>query len=291
MARWVEGIDYEMLEGGRVRCLHCNKTLESKAGLGPHLTACTKGEKRGRGLEEKAPSQEAPVPEEAEVLKDILVKFGMKEKRAEGVSMLLVHAGWNNFSELKYYCANCGMNPDRIRLVLQAWSNHRGQVIPLSVLSSLQYMTYPNQQAGEKPLTREEMLKLLEEREKRREREEKVEGVESRIKRLEGSGNPKTSEIQLLRDEIKEMRDSDLMKRLDRIERSSTASDPFVQVVKSVENTLRDLRSDIKPLRWYLLTGKLPDVYVDGKPAPKKVEPNAREGIFQRVNPKFVAEE
>ena len=250
------------------------------------MTACTKSEKGGRGDLEKAPSQEAPVPEEAEVLKDILVKFGMKEKRAEGVSMLQAHAGWNNFSELKYYCANCGMNPDRIRLVLQAWSNHRGQVIPLSVLSSLQYMTYPNQQEG--VLTEERLKKILEDREKRREREEKLEGVDSRIRKLESGGNPKTSEIQLLRDEIKEMRDSDLMKRLDRIERSSTASDPFVQVVKSVENVLRDIRNDVKPLKFYLLTGKLP---YEVQPTPKNVDSKAREGIFRRVNPKFVAEE
>lgn len=139
MPQWVEGIDYQVEEGGKVKCLHCEKLLEGKAGLGPHLSSCPK-RKSVEAEGGVAPTSEgkAAVPEEAEVLQDILIKFGMKDKRAAGVADLLAYAGWNNFAELKDYCGNCGMNPDRILLVVKAWSNHRGVVVPVEVFDELQ---------------------------------------------------------------------------------------------------------------------------------------------------------
>lgn len=38
--KWIEGTHYEALEGEGFKCLKCGKTIASKPGLGPHLTAC-----------------------------------------------------------------------------------------------------------------------------------------------------------------------------------------------------------------------------------------------------------
>ena len=133
---WVEGVDYQVLEDGKVKCLHCEKILESKAGLGPHLTVCPERRKAEGGGPVK-PEETAAVPEESEVLKDILVKFGVKEKRAEGIAMLMAHAGWDNYNELRYYLDCAGVNPDRILLILKAWANHRGTAVPPEVFAEL----------------------------------------------------------------------------------------------------------------------------------------------------------
>ncbi len=75
-------------------------------------------------------ASEVSVPEEKDVLKDILIKFGVKEGRAEGIADLMSYAGWDNYEELRYYLDCAGVNPDRTALILKARSNYRGTAVP-----------------------------------------------------------------------------------------------------------------------------------------------------------------
>jgi hypothetical protein len=131
---WVEGIDYEVSKTSEgvevVKCLHCGRQLQSKAGLGPHLTVCAKPKPERGGGGHTMQVAEVSVPEEKDVLKDILIKFGVKENRAEGIADLMSYAGWDNYGELRYYLDCAGVNPDRVALILKAWSNHRGTAVP-----------------------------------------------------------------------------------------------------------------------------------------------------------------
>jgi len=73
---WIEGEDYKVLEGGKVECLHCNKVLSGKAGLGPHLSACPSR----KGKQDKAETPETTEQEylaEAKVVKDALERYGV----------------------------------------------------------------------------------------------------------------------------------------------------------------------------------------------------------------------
>jgi len=142
VARWKEGIDYELLEDGRVKCGYCGKTLKSKAAIGPHLAVCPERKRankaRGEGVSPKK-IEKAEVPEEGEVLKEILVTFGLQEARAEGIVKLMAYAGWDNYAELRYYLDCAGLSPDRQVLVLKAWSNHRGTAVPPHLLQEIHF--------------------------------------------------------------------------------------------------------------------------------------------------------
>jgi hypothetical protein len=167
--KWVEGIDYSIektSEGQEIiKCLHCGRQISSKAGLGPHLTVCAKKKEEAGGGGPEATGKQAEVPEEADVLKDILIKFGVKEKRAEGIAMLMAHAGWDNYNELRYYLDCAGVNPDRALLILKAWSNHRGTAIPPEVFAELNAARFQPYGLGYYPtqfVTKKDLEELIE---------------------------------------------------------------------------------------------------------------------------------
>ncbi|GAJ12348.1 unnamed protein product, partial [marine sediment metagenome] len=88
---------------------------------------------------------------------------------------------------------------------------------------------------------------------------------------------PKTSEIQSLREEIKAMRQNEVLTRLERIERTNlVTNNEKVMAIKEGSNVLRDFIKLLDPA--YSRREK------------KEIEKGAREGIFEKISPEFVAE-
>jgi len=133
--RWIEGVDFEVLEDGKVRCLHCQKILESKAGLGPHLVACPERRKaQGEaGGGPTAPSKS--VPEEYDRLLELLEDHGVKH--AKPICDLMSYRSWDDLQALQEYLELSGVRRDRQKLIIEGWSAHRGVSIPAEVMATL----------------------------------------------------------------------------------------------------------------------------------------------------------
>jgi len=150
VARWKEGIDYELLEDGRVKCGYCGRVLKSKAAIGPHLAVCPERKKARETPSPSSPSSSSkakkiePIPEEYENLLSLLEDFGVKHAKAVADTFAL-KGNWDDYASLARYLQLSGVRPDRVQLILEAWSMHRGTVIPPQVYASLQQMWYaPN---------------------------------------------------------------------------------------------------------------------------------------------------
>jgi len=270
---WVEGIDWEALPDGKIRCLHCSKVLEGKSGLGPHLSACIRKESRGETPSSEGVSEGETLPEEHDALLELLKDHGIKKGKA--IADLLSYRSWDDYKALQEYLELSGVRPDRQKLILESWSQHRGSSLPLGLIERIRTVT-PYQQTSEGILTREELLKVLNERDQKREKEIeirrlKIENAELR----KGNSNPQKGEIERLRQEIHSMQTNQIIKRLDSIERNPKTDNATVQGIKSLENTIRDFIGILNP----------------ANPLPKKqLEKGARTEIFEKISPEFVSE-
>jgi hypothetical protein len=276
--RWTEGIHYEKNPDGTCTCLKCQRTIKSSAGLGPHLKICWKAEETPTPIGEK-PSEVEPLPTEEEALTTMLKEMGVK--RAVPIAKMMAYSGWDNYSDLSTFLKLSGVSPDRIILCLESWSRHRGTRLPVDLIQGLQFQTSQvgSLPLGEKPLTRAEMLELLDERDKKRRKEEEILILKRRLDQMErGKSNPQSSEIQSLREEIKAMRQNEVLTRLERIERTNLiTNNEKVMAIKEGSNVLRDFIKLLNPE--YSRREK------------KEIEKGAREGIFEKVSPEYVAEE
>ena len=244
-------------------------------GKKPHLTACTRKAETPSTPSSEGVSEGETLPEEHDAMLELLKDHGIKKGKA--ICDLMSYRSWDDYKALQEYLELSGVRPDRQKLILESWSQHRGSRLPLGLIESIRTVT-PYQQSEGVVLTEAKLSQILDEREKKRRKEEEVQILRQRLDRLEhgGNSNPKTSEIQKLREEIRGMQTNQILSRLDAIERNPKTDNATVQGIKSLENTVRDFIAILNP----------------ANPLPKKqLEPNAREGIFNRVNEKYVSEE
>jgi len=267
--RWVEGIHYTKKDGS-LECLKCGKTISSLPGLGPHLAKCYGRE--GETPSTNGVSEGETLPEEHDAMLELLKDHGIKKGKA--ITDLMSYRSWDDYKALQEYLELSGVRPDRQKLILEGWSQHRGSTIPLGLIESIRTVT-PYQQAV--VLTEEKLSQILDEREKKRRKEEEVQILKRRLDQLEhGNSNPQSSEVAQLREELRKSRQDQILSRLDAIERNPKTDNATVQGIKSLENTVRDFIGILNP----------------ANPLPKKqLEPNSREGIFNKVNEKYVSEE
>jgi len=97
--------------------------------------------------------------------------------------------------------------------------------------------------------------------------------------------NPQKSEVDSLREEIKKMRDDEVLRRLENLE--GYVHGPISNIYGFLGLTVKEIGDIVKssPIRHYLATGQ-PYPYEQ-----KEVSKEAREGIFQKLSSKYVVEE
>lgn len=295
-SQWVEGIDYsiERSEQGQetIKCLHCERSLKSKSALGPHLTVCTRKETKGETTT-PSPFREEFDLDEKENFIEALKQF--RVRNPEGLAAFVSGFGFDNLDVIDEALRLSDVDIGKRQLIVTRWSHHIQKPVTPTLLqrwSAPPSQVFPSQQAGQTSdiLTKEGLEKLLDEREKRKQVEDRLRRLESEVMALrQGEGNPaRKSEIQELKELLLKREQNEILARLSSLEKGLVStSDPVVQLIKSAENILREIRGDIKPLKWYLLTGRVPS-----EPLPEKeVMEGATQGIFSRLPPKYISEE
>lgn len=182
--------------------------------------AAKRAASRGEG-----PSGES-LPEEAEVLEELLNDHGVRRKKA--IADLMAYRSWDDYSALQEYLELSGVRVDRQRLILEAWSQHRGTRVPVGLIEGLRRVDVHGSQQGGEYLTKPDLDAYF---------IKKEEG--QRLARIEGTlrslveGNPKgqsNGEVTELRAEVKSLGEylrstekSNLENRLSAVENRSTS--------------------------------------------------------------------
>jgi hypothetical protein len=259
-------------------------------GLGPHLSSCFREEGKGT----------TPIlSKEAETLADQLTQIlkDVRFDKAEAVLNLVESYGYN---VLGIYAAlkDSGARLSVIRYVIKRWASYNNEDVPEWMLREINTPQIPGglvgyQLSGEEPLTEKRLLEILERKEKEKEEKQRLAKLEAEVSLLRSermtATNPGKSEIQQLREEIAGMRQNEILNRLNSLERGiTTTSDPAIQLIKSCENILKDVRADVQPFKRYVLYG---NPFPFQTPPQKEIEEGAGEGIFNRLNKKYVSEE
>jgi hypothetical protein len=290
--KWIEGIHYEKLENGSLKCLKCQKELKGPSALGPHLSVCWREES-------KEPTAPTPLqPSETgltmqDQLRQYLNEVGFR--KADAVITLVERYGYNVlgiYAALKDTNANLSV----IRYVLKAWASYNNEPIPEWILKEinaqpipgLQYYM-PQQQEGE-ALKKEELPQILNQWWTEKEKEREIEALKMQVQELRqqlSEGNPSTrkSEVEALREELAKMRQDEMLKRLEKIESQLTG--PIQNIYGLCAEGIRTLKDLVatSPIRYYIAYGQLP------KLPPKEIEEGANTNIFSRLNQKYVSEE
>lgn len=215
--KWVEGIHYEKLEDGTLRCLNCEKILKGLPGLGPHLAACWKPEvSKGEGVGTKE-----VLPDEVKTLGDILDECGVKTMKP-AILRKFARLDPDDLQGIERILRMAQVTPAKKNVILENWADHRHVTLPQALVERL-----PASQHGGEYLTKSDLDAYF----IKKEEGQRLTRIEGTLRSLvEGNPEKKSDEVKDLKGEIADLRKSlhateigNLEKRLSDVENRSTS--------------------------------------------------------------------
>lgn len=165
------------------------------------------------------------LPEEAEVLEGLLNDHGVKRKKA--IADLMAYRSWDDYSALQEYLELSGVRVDRQRLILEAWSQHRGTRIPVGLIEGLRRVDVHGSQQGGEYLTKPDLDAYF----IKKEEDQRLARIEGTLRSLvEGNPEKKSDEVKRLETKFDSLEEylrstekSNLERRLSKVENMSTS--------------------------------------------------------------------
>ena len=192
MPDWVEGEDYKVLEDGKVQCLHCDKVLSGKAGLGPHLSACPsrKAEQDKAGTPATEPIEQEPeYVAEQKVVKDTLERYAVgKPAVIRILKTIQAHPTYlRNAYELRaLITAHIPKRSGTVDLMVQ-------EILREVNPSALPGFRSIQQGRAEQPLTETRLTEILNSRDDKRRKDDEIRDLRKEMEKLKEKGSSGSS--------------------------------------------------------------------------------------------------
>jgi ribosomal protein L29 len=159
--------------------------------------------------------------DEKQNLVDTLKQFGIKY--SEGLASFMEAYGFEDLNMLDECLRLAQVDPGKRKLIVSRWSHHVQKPVPLNLLEKWNQRTPieiqpPQAFPGQQALTKEDLDKWYAERQK----EQEIQSLKAELQELKqqlSEGNPrKPSELEQLREEIRQMRENEILERLRNLE-------------------------------------------------------------------------